>query len=63
MKRLVTLLLALLTICALSVTAYAQPGNFSTFSEGNITVVIVIAVIAVIVVAAAIYFVVKRKKK
>ena len=62
-KRIITLLLAVLMICALTVPAFAQsvtqPAS-STLSQGNIIIVVIIAVIAVL---AVIYFVVKSKKK
>ena len=69
MKRFITLLLAVLMICALTVSAYADvihtdaspslPSLGSALSQGNI---IIIAVIAVIVAAAVIWFIKKKKK-
>ena len=61
MKRIITLLLAILMICMLTIpasaTAHIEYG--STLSEGNIVIVAVIALVAVL---AVIYFAVKSRK-
>lgn len=69
-KRIITLLLAVLMICALTVPAFAQRRKqidydeisygSSTLSQGSILIIVIIAVIAVL---AVIYFVVRSKKK
>ena len=61
MKRFITLLLAVLMICALTVPAFAAPRRMvaSTLSEGNIIIIVIIALVAVL---AVIYLVVRSKK-
>ena len=60
LKRIITLLLAVLIVCALTVPAFAYwPLTGSTLSTGNIIIVVIIAVIAVL----AVVWLVKKKKK